>query len=482
MNTFNAQKTKEYILLSIIIIFAFITRLYKINNPIADWHSWRQADTSAVTRRYADEGIDLLHPRYDDLSSIPSGKDNPNGWRFVEFSMINALTAFLYRSFAYFSLEVWGRLTSILFSLGSIVVIFLIGKEFISTRVGLLASAVFAFLPFNIYYQRTIMPEVPMLFFSLSTFYFFQRWLRTEKIGDYFLALTADAFGLLLKPYLLFLGLPMFYLTYRKWGLRLFKQKLLYLYLFLSILPFGLWRLWATQFPEGIPAYTWLLNSTKIRLRPAFFRWIFAERLGKLILGYWGLIPFGIGLIRKPSKKWGWVFHWWLAGMLAYLLIFATGNVTHDYYQIFIVPAIAIFVALGVDGLLSLPSTRFSRPISILLLIVSLAFGLGFSWFHVRDFFNINHPEIVSAGQAANNILPADAKVIAPYQGDTAFLYQINRRGWPIGGDIETKIKLGATDYVTVNFDEEAIELIKNCKPAVQFEEFAIISLRNCSL
>jgi len=47
----------EYILISIILFFAFVTRLYKVNSPIADWHSWRQADTASVTKIYVEEGI-----------------------------------------------------------------------------------------------------------------------------------------------------------------------------------------------------------------------------------------------------------------------------------------------------------------------------------------------------------------------------------------------------------------------------------------
>ena len=40
------------------------------------------------------------------------------------------------------------------------------------------------------------------------------------------------------------------------------------------------------QFPEGIRVWDWLLNSDGIRFKGAFFYWIFAERLAKLILGY----------------------------------------------------------------------------------------------------------------------------------------------------------------------------------------------------
>ena len=50
----------EYFVLSILLIFGFIVRLYRIDNPVADWHSWRQADTSAVSRNYVKDGINIF--------------------------------------------------------------------------------------------------------------------------------------------------------------------------------------------------------------------------------------------------------------------------------------------------------------------------------------------------------------------------------------------------------------------------------------
>jgi hypothetical protein len=61
---------KNKILILVILCLAFGLRLYKINNPIADWHSWRQADTAAVARNFDKFGFDILHPRYDDISNI----------------------------------------------------------------------------------------------------------------------------------------------------------------------------------------------------------------------------------------------------------------------------------------------------------------------------------------------------------------------------------------------------------------------------
>ena len=47
----------EYLLLSLIILIGFVARVYKLDSPIADWHSWRQADTAAVTRNFIKEKI-----------------------------------------------------------------------------------------------------------------------------------------------------------------------------------------------------------------------------------------------------------------------------------------------------------------------------------------------------------------------------------------------------------------------------------------
>ena len=482
MSSINTQKIAEYIFVSIIVVLAFLARTYRLNEPLADWHSWRQADPSSVPRRFVSEGIDLLHPRYDDLSSIPSGKDNPQGWRFVEFPIINALTAVTFNWIDVFSLEVWGRLTSIAISILAILVVYTLTKKYLGQRVAILSSVLFAFLPYNIYYHRTILPEVPFLLFSLLAFYCFLRWLDTERWLQMAISVIAAAIALLLKPFFIFMVFPMAYAAYKKWGIGLFRRKALYLYTAAALVPFIAWRFWATGFPEGIPANTWLLNGSGIRFRPAFFRWIFAERIGRLIFGFWGLLPFGLGLMRKPKGKLPFLFHWWLVGMLAYLAVFATGNVTHDYYQIFIIPPLVIFAAIGADWMLGLPKQMVIRPVTWILIGTTLVFWFGFSWFHIRDYFNINHPEIVKAGIAADRILPKNAKVIAPYQGDTAFLYQTNRQGWPIGGGIADKIDQGATDYVSVNLDDETKYLIERCKPSIALDGITIISLRYCSL
>ena len=106
-----------------------------------------------------------------------------------------------------------------------------------------------------------------------------------------------------------------------------------------------MWRQWILNFPTGIPASDWLLNGNLIRLRPAWFRWLFYERLSKLFLGYFGLIFLFANLWSKKKDQLIYA-SWWL-GVVSYFIVFATGNVQHDYYQNIMLPILAISLARG---------------------------------------------------------------------------------------------------------------------------------------
>src|SRR3989304_916456 len=125
-----------YILLSLILIAGFLVRFYKIENPIADWHSWRQADTSSVSRNFVRDGINMIYPKYDDISSIQTGIFNPEGYRMVEFPIYNALHAFLFKTIGRFNLETWGRLLTALISLTTAFFLFLLGKKYANAKIG----------------------------------------------------------------------------------------------------------------------------------------------------------------------------------------------------------------------------------------------------------------------------------------------------------------------------------------------------------
>lgn len=236
--------------------------------------------------------------------------------------------------------------------------------------------------------------------------------------------------------------------------------------------------MWIDTFFVGVPHWAWAFNGDGIRFRPSFWRWIFGERLGVLILGVWGLVPFVFGLLKKSRGKFPWFLHSFALGMFLYVSTFATASVRHDYYQTFIVPAVALLLAHGTLVFWNLKG--FNRLFVRALLLVSIVFALGFSWVEIREFYKINHPEILRAGEAADRLLPADALVIAPYGGDTAFLYQTKRRGWPyITLPMQEMVEdLGAQYYVSVNFDKQTTEVMEKYKVIEKTQEYVIVDLQ----
>jgi len=146
--------------------------------------------------------------------------------------------------------------------------------------------------------------------------------------------------------------------------------------------------------------------------------------------------------------------------MFTYVVVFATVNVRHDYYQTITIPAISLALAQGLLYLWnSQDFPRFSAR-TLVIFSIFIMFATGAS--EIREFYKVNHPEIIEAGAAVDRLTPKDAIVIAPYNGDTAFLYQTKRKGWPvIDSSVEEIIRKGADYYATVSLnDKDTLEVI----------------------
>lgn len=472
------ERVKYKIILSLILLLGFILRLYRFDNPIGDWHAFRQADTSAVSKVFVKEGLNLFTPTYFDISNIQSGMDNPNGYRFVEFPLYNAFQAGGFALFGVFTLEKWGRLITILASSFSTLFIFLLVKKYANAATGLFSAFFYAVLPFSVYYGRVILPDPSAAMAILGGVYFFDLWIEkksrftSKSTLVFILAVIFTASAFLLKPFTLFFTVPMLYIAWSAFGVGFIKKWFLWVFLILSILPLATWRMWITAYPEGIPASNWLFNEGNIRFTGAYFYWIFGDRFGRLILGYVGYIFLILGFLKRSEKHFGFFLSFMLASAL-YILIIARGNVQHDYYQILILPTICIFLSRGLATLFSLsqifPKNNFYNTCAVVVLAGFTTISMVFlSWYHVRDYFNINNESLVIAGRIADKVLPTDARVIAANNGDTSFLYYINRKGWPAYQKSPEELsQMGATHIVIPNPTQQDLQGL-----GVQFPRF----------
>jgi len=475
-----------YFIFSLILIFGFLLRLYKINTPLADWHSWRQVDTSSVTKNYLENGINLLYPRYHDISSIQTGYQNPEGYRFVEFPVYNLAHAGVFKvSSGTLSLEVAGRLTNIIFALLVATGLYLFVKRASGNSwLGLISSAFYMFIPYSIFYTRVILPDAMAAGFGVLGIWMFWEYIQSERPWQVYLSAIFFSLGLLTKPFVAFYGLPVVFMAIKKYKMNIFKNFHLLLALDIALIPMLLWRIWISQkgLLVGVAHYKWAFNGDGIRFRPSFWRWIFAERIAKLILGFWGLVPFAAGIIIRPYKKLDKYYQyvlWWLLGMLLYVSIIATANVRHDYYQIYLIPAVAIFLSFGSWQLWN--NSVFNKSVSRIMLIFSIGMMVLIGFYEVKDYYKINDPAIMIAGAAVNKVSKADDLVVAPYNGNTAFLYQTGRWGWPVvETSIDDLIDKGADWFVSTNkADPDYENFKKRFRIFKETDDFLILDLHH---
>lgn len=469
-----SKKLLELILVGVTLLVFVLVRTHRLQEPLADWHSWRQADTAAVARNFIQEDFNLLYPQSDSLWSLSEKQlANPNRYFMNEFPIYNATVALIYKNFGIN--HVYGRMVSITVSLLGATYLYLMVKQLLGRKIALASLAYYSLMPFNVYYNRVFMPDPSFVAFSIIALYFCIKYVSTKNFAHGLLMAVTFALATLIKPYAIFMAIPMIYWVLVNHGTKVFRQTSTYIYITVAILPLLLWRYHLSLHPEGSFASTWLLNGGNIRFTGAFFRWMIFDRLNRLIFATGGFALFVAGMFFAHLKKSTSFFFVWVLAVFLYFTVFAKGNVNHDYYQLPIVAPGVVIAVIGGFSLINLAKTTLGKWLNGSMVLSLFALSIAFGWFEVRGYFNVNNPAIVEAGKKVDELLPQDAIVIAPYQGDPAFLYQTNRNGWPVAGNIEERIRDGATHYVTTSRDQEYSELKSKYKVIFENDQYSII-------
>ena len=565
---------KKHSLLCLILLLAFLGRLYRVNYPLMDAHSFRQADTASVTREFIENNYPIWLPHYHDLGNTQSGLYNLAGYRMVEFPLVNYTLATIFRPFANLDLTTASRIFSALASTLAVALLYaLVCRRSQNQTLGLLAALVMALLPYGIYYGRAILPEPFQLTAILGSILLFDFYLEKQTHRLYFATLFAFATALLIKPTSIF-TLPLFLLmAWQKYSWKMFFSWHLYLLTFLSILPACLWQRYILFFPTGIPNTKWLLNGDGIRFRPAWWYWLFVVYLWRYWLGYGGVLlllpgclpeklslkslrlkgidclfsgvtllllllmvvakladkieflatffaPFQsemaiikvyfpylllpcvlflllrwLFLVHRSINRFEWWLLFWGGGIFAYLSVFATGNVRHDYYQYLALPFVCILLARGIlwwqqrcyQGVVAKVKVkkiygqpkhaykRFYLFLSLLPVLGITVLSWHFAWRDNQGKFNVNRFDQVKIAATADKLLPREAVVIADtYGDDTNFLFQTKRHGFASLVSLEEKISYGATYLIRCEKDE-LFQQLKERFPLLYEDEWGYI-------
>ncbi|MCF7552717.1 glycosyltransferase family 39 protein [Pseudonocardia sp. WMMC193] len=161
---------------------------------------WRQADTAAIARNFARNGMDPFFPQ------INWGGTGP-GYVETELQVMPWLTAALYQVFG--EHEFLGRLVSLTFMLVASAAFWGLAKRVLPAPAARWALIAFALSPVFMRWGTAFMPEATVMAFVVLALYLFCRWVQEDRFPLLLGAGAAASVAGMVKPTSLHIGLVM---------------------------------------------------------------------------------------------------------------------------------------------------------------------------------------------------------------------------------------------------------------------------------
>jgi hypothetical protein len=398
-------------------------RLIKISQPFIDAWSWRQSDVAMIAENFYHHGFHLFYPQINWAGNTP-------GYVGTEFQLVPFIVSLLYICFG---VHEWiGRSVSVSFFAVSVPFFYLLVRKVSNERSALLAVGIFMCTPLSIYASRSFMPDIASLSLSIAALYLFAEWLERERAPWLFMVVClVTSLAILVKLPAVIIGLPLTYMAWQKYGVRLVARRELWTFAVLAlILPLAWYAhaflLSTRHFPYhffgaggiAIKDLGWYLG---------ILHWTVAESLTPIVFG-----AMLVGSLLPSRATFGRLFHWWLITIILFVFLAGEGN-RHQWYQLPIVPVAAAFSGFSCDAAWrSLAQLTGSKIAPTCMCCIFFAALIYLSYSALKPLY-APEPRRLQAwkvGNELNRIAPTDALVIAADDGDPTAIYYSRRKGW----------------------------------------------------
>lgn len=345
-----------------ILLLALAIRLYRIDAPFVDAHSWRQVTNADIARHWVESKIDFFYPR------VSWG--GPDGRVGLEFPLLQLLMALVWRVGG--ESVVTGRLVPVAFSVWAVWLTYRLGCRLFDRAAGRGAALVMALSPTLVYFGRTPLSDTPMVCFSVLAVL---GYVAYEQTGKWTHALTGAVglalAGLVKLPAILVLG-PVLWTGFATRGLKATLRDPWYVTGPLAALgAVALWYFHADQIyletgltqaifrPSGgysgeITQYAGTFHTVSHWTRADVLTRETFEELG---WRFWGLhlTPvFAVSaLLGLASWRWSWrrrtIVDIWLLAGASLVLVSLTGQIPHEFHQLPTLPPLALYAGIGLS-------------------------------------------------------------------------------------------------------------------------------------
>ena len=424
------RKVPSFQALAVIVLGVLLRCIY-VTAPLVDLASWRETQTAMITRNLVHQGFDIFHPTIDWFG-------NSVAYLALEFPLYNLVVGIFYAVFG--EHEFFGRLVSILFSGGTLVLFYLLARMLQDEKSALFSLLCFVLCPLSIFYGQTYMPESLMLFLSVGAIYFLLEWANTDRRGWFLLSVVFAACAFLVKtPVTIQLFIPLLYIFWRKHGRSVLAKKDFYLFFLIAYVPILAWVIYSQALTRpSFPGESF--EKFVGNLEPRFHIESYL-RIGGFVLVYL-LTPVGAlfltsGLFSRRLTSLERLLLAWFSSTVLYLLVFFPALEGHHYYLLPLIPCISLYIGKGIQLSREYFHKRHIRRIfrlgaACILMIATLGF-IGLPLFHLSKQDTV----ILHAADAVrSHTKPSDLVLTATFHakknafGNPALLYYCQRKGW----------------------------------------------------
>ncbi|MDP7260475.1 MAG: glycosyltransferase family 39 protein [archaeon] len=435
----NIKKNRKiYAALFLILLFGMYLRVYHIDYPTIGYHNWKESHYLAESRNFAEDGFfnhGFFVPEWDALRSF----DDPTGAHSDTFPVISILIAI---AFKIFGPHLWvARLVGIIFSLGTVLMMFLLSRElFKRDDIAIIAAALTAINPLFVFFSHNVQLINPGVFFMLSSAYFYVRWRDSDKNSHLISTAVFLSLAGLTKYTFLVIAIP-FALTFPyKKLLKLNKSQIkAYSASFAAMLTIPAWFLYSKTIvqAEGTALAIGEMNIWAF-LTPGWWKsvWPFLSD-NYTVIGFWFAIAGIVMLVTfyNSNKKFAELFLLsYSAALIPFIMIMSNKLKGHSYHQFPIAPIIILTMSYFIlvvsqtsIGLFKVKAEKkeILKWIVILVLFIVLLspsmdaknkqfdtqfFGLDIAGDYIRENSEVNEKVIFSGGQSFGFLWNADRK------------------------------------------------------------------------
>ncbi|NBP05047.1 MAG: hypothetical protein EBV15_02340 [Bacteroidetes bacterium] len=436
--------------LPILMVVVVLTHLPYMKLPAVGNHVWRQCNTLAVAKNYADESMALMEPRVDKRFET-SGITGP------QFPAYEYILACMYRTMGFS--EYYHRWLSLIFTLLSVWAIHNVILLYTKNSVHANAGAFFmAFAPEMYFHGINAVPDVMALCCMLWGWYAALGWLKTFSWKPFFLATALLALAGMIKLQFLMAGLPIavgFFICSNK-PVKAWLQAFI-----MGSIVAGLSIFWYVYAAFLVKTYG--LHEFVHAMRHAR-SWgealdILAQNLFSDIPETWVgyvFLPFLLVGIYKSKAVWMRFLPVMAYGVGCLLFYFPVQYqfIHHGYYAIVFMPLLAFVVARGAGLIMH---SRFAPWVLIVVMAPIWAWVriAPNNWMHgtyriPEEFVNPSTAEKLRAGNDTS-----ERWIVGPDKSGCVYFYYTGTKGFPWDTAIETSITLsqycdrGAVGFVT---------------------------------